>query len=63
MKDDDGPGLGLEPGKRTVKEIAVGHPGGIVKRWGLVERHELDFDDASASLAREVEARMCHEAV
>ena len=63
MQDDDGPGLGLEPGQRAVKEIAVGHPGGSSSDEDSWSGMSFDFDDASASLAHEVEARVCHEAV
>ena len=55
--------LRLELGEDPVELIAVGDHGGAIERGGVVDRADLDLDDASSTLAGEIDAGVGHEAL
>ena len=63
MQDDDGAGFGIEPGKGAVEQVALGDPAHAVAIGRVMDLGQLDLDDASLSLAQEVDAGVRHEAV
>ena len=63
MQDHDGAGLRLQSSEDPVQLIAVGDQGGAVERGEVVDRGDLDLDDAPSTLAAEIDAGVGDQAV
>ena len=63
MEHHDGSPLGLEPAEGFIEKLSLGHVRGHVAAEGFEEGRQLDLVHATATPAREIEARMDGQAV
>jgi hypothetical protein len=63
MQDHHGTCLWLETRERTIEEVSIGDLPGVIQHLAEMDRCQLHLDDATTSLANQIDARVRHEAV